>query len=424
MKNNIVGEITQVLNFTLNLINNLDEHIDIFHKMYPQDLEKKQLQDKLIAETTLLLFLVNRIPITYGFSPIILQIANKLEKYARHPEHLLILSSNPQAVIGVGLSHIMLDKLGMPNTIFDDVINTAFSSKFVTSIDRPNFRQMEMLWLQGIFQNIQPDFSELLSCSIIKKPLHPIYMRREDAYAITHTAMYLTNFGEKNLNEFIDINFIQSFIDHSISWCLVYADWDLLIEILMVSLFIKSNNSKKSHFSLISNSILEKIFSNNGVIPSLNFSNVIYNNLQGRKKEAYFAMQSYHTTYVYGILRTLEFCSKNNTLELDVEEDSNIDLNIANYIDNNLSYDNLVKFILTGNLNNIEVLINAKLIYLARECKNEELFDNLETYETSSVNRVVETCEVAAEKLIQFIRATSYKQKMLEIDKLNLNILN
>jgi len=408
--NKKIEEIHQILLFTSKLIDNLDNYINAFYELYPKDLQKEQIQDKLIAETALLLYIVNRLPKTYGLNDLVLQIANKIEKYARNPKHLLMLSYNPQAVIGVGLAHVMLNKLGITNDFFDETIRLAFSSKFISSVDRPNFRQMEMEWLYGVYENTQANFSDLLPCSLILKPMHPIYMRREDAYAITHALMYITNFGETDFND-IDKSILSGFVENCISWCLAYADWDLLIEVLIVDLLI---DNEKSQFYLMADNILNKIFAQDKVIQSLNFSNDRYNELEQQDKEAYFMMQAYHTTYVYAIFRAMEIykhtkTNNNATSSYNKDLTNNLALPIVNSL-KPLDYSQLINFILTENIENCSVLINAKIIYFAQENMHEKLFSAIQAYENGDNIRLKETCAVAGEKIIQYIRATAYKQ--------------
>lgn len=417
MNDNIV-EVREVLEFTKKLVNNLDYYINISNE-FVQDIQKEQLLDKLVAETSLLLLLVNRLPQRYELSSQVSEIANKLDRYARSARHLLILSSNPQAVVGVALPHIILNKIGLKNNIFDDLVDTAFSSKFVWSIDRPNFRQMEMRWLQGLFKDIQPDFSDLLPCSLLMQPLHPVYMRREDAYAATHAVMYLTNFGESGLSHVVNLKRIESFSEHSISWCLAYMDWDLLAEILIVHLLA---GCQESSFYITASLIMRHIFKKNTVMPGLNHNHEVYDQLENNKKTAYRDIQGYHSTYVYGILRVLELvCNPNQSVNSEVCGISSSDsysehgvrLNIQEileYARDKFSSDWLTSFINTENLGNCEVFLNSRLIYRAREGEFGKLLIDIESYESSGMKRVMETCGVASEKVIQFLRATAYKK--------------
>lgn len=417
MNDNIV-EVREALKFTKKIVDNLDYYINVSNE-FVRDLQKEQFLDKLVAETLLFLLLVNRLPQQDEVSSLVSEMASKLDRYARSPRHLLILSSNPQAVVGVALSHIILNKLGVKNNIFDDVIDAAFSSKFVCSVDRPNFRQMEMRWLQCLFKGIQPDFSDLLPCSLLMQPLHPIYMRREDAYAVTHAVMYLTNFGEISWSNVVSLKLIESFLEHSVSWCLAYMDWDLLGEILIVYLLV---GCQESSFYITASIIMRNIFKKNTVMPGPNHNNEVYAQLESHKKIAYRDIHGYHSTYVYGILRVLELvCNPNQSVTSEVcgifSSDSysehGVRLNIQNILEyerDEFSSDWLTSFISNENLGICEILLNSRLIYRAREGEFGKLLIDIESYESSGMKRVMETCGVASEKVIQFLRATAYKK--------------
>ncbi|WP_341315236.1 hypothetical protein WN982_08260 [Paraburkholderia sp. IMGN_8] len=378
------NNLAHVLGFARSLLMDLDSFAES-SSGYDPTLDRHQILDKLIAETALLLLIANRIPQNYGFQTDIRELSTILSPHARTARHLFLLASSPQAVGGIALAHIALTCLGERDETFDAAVQAAFASPYIDSIDRPNFRQMEIRWLYSLYSNTIPDFSDLLPCSIINKPMHPIFMRREDAYAVTHAAMYLTDFGRSTFLPSIDRWKLCGFIDHSISWCLAYSDWDLLGEIVMVQRFLRSRDSI---FSKTASSVLSDVFSRDWFIPGPNFIAETYSALPDNQKIEYAMVHGYHSTYVYGILCSLDLIRGENTVGHDLDDVTPSDEQV--------------------------VAANSKLIKLAREARGVELMQELEQHRNTCIPRVSETCEVAAEAICQTLRASAYRRLELE----------
>lgn len=377
------NNLAHVLGFARSLLMDLDRFAESSSR-YDPALDRHQILDKLVAETALLLLVASRIPENSGFQTDIRELSVILSPHARTARHLFLLASSPQAVGGIALAHIALTCLGERDETFDAAVQAAFASPYIDSIDRPNFRQMEIRWLYSLYSNTIPDFSDLLPCSIINKPTHPIFMRREDAYAITHAAMYLTDFGRSTFLPSIDRWKLCGFIDHSISWCLAYSDWDLLGEIVMVQRFLQSRDSI---FSKTASSVLSDVFSRDWFMPGPNFVAETYNALPEDQKMGYAMVHGYHSTYVYGILCSLDLIRGEDTVGRDLDDVVPSDE---------------------------QVVANSKLIKLAREARGVELMQELEQHRNTCIPRVSETCEVAAEAICQTLRASAYRRLELE----------
>jgi hypothetical protein len=372
------NNLAHVLGFARFLLADLDGFVQFAASQDPA-LEKDQIRDKLVAETALLLLIASRVPGKYGFQADISELSRNLSPYARTARHLYLLAASPQAVAGLALAHIALTRLGAGDDIFDAAVKAAFSSQYFDSIDRPNFRHMEVRWLHGLYSNTTPDFSDLLCGSIINKPMHPIFMRREDAYAVTHAVMYLTDFGQSKMMPDISRPKLCAFIDHSISWCLAYSDWDLLGEIVMVQRFLQSHDSVFSESAV---SLLADVFCRRLFMPGPNFVDARYDALPDHQKMYYAMVHGYHSTYVYGFLCCVDLMRGEDRGQLD-----------------DISHSD-----------EKEVATNAKLIKLARDARGMELMQELERYRSTCMPRVAETCEVAVEAICQTLRASVYRQ--------------
>ena len=400
--NDGMTDIHAVLDFAQRAVGRLG-HFSAHFAAIDKQLQPDQVLDKFVAETALLLLLAARLPRSAGLAARVGGMAQALARFARQPRHLQLLASNPQCIVGVGFSHILLNRLGARDGMFGAAVDAAFGSAFTDSVDRPNFRQMEMQWLRALHTGAAPDFTSLLPCSLLNKPLHPIYMRRADAYAVTHAAMYLSDFGAQALDSHADPAAMLSFVEHGLSWCLAYADWDLLAEILIVHVL---SGAPASPFARLADSVLRRVYATHAAVPGPNFDSKAFEALDGTSSDVYFAMHTYHSTYVYGILRILELLAAPAPAIIPSagraigERHEARDWPLAPW---------LMRMEPAEREAGAEVLSNARLIYLAREGKYAPLFAAIERGEACGSQRLGESSSVASELLMQAIRAEAFR---------------
>jgi len=367
-----ICEIADVLRFARKLIANLEQYMSVAAEVFPE-LSINQVADKLLAETALLLLVCHRLPGECKLSELALSIANLMEPRVRTARLLSLLTESPQVVAGLALPHVALSLMGIVDDVFDDAIVAACESPSLCAVDRPNFRHLEIEWLLGLFQKKQPDFQTLVQASLLQRRLHPIFLRREDGYAMTHTIMYLTDFGMSALPASINQGDVHYFVDHGIAWCLAEYDWDLMIEIMLCEVIVPR---PQSSFFDAADLTVQRMFAEQGKIYWERY------NRDGtavcENEEPLSDLYAYHSTFLYGILRAVELV-KNRPVNCSIEPISE------------------------------EVLFNGKLIAMARSNNYPDLLPHLTAgYQLDA--RLSETCSVACEKLMQHVRAESYRR--------------
>jgi Domain of unknown function (DUF6895) len=69
----------------------------------------------------------------------------------------------------------------------------------VSYVEREPHRVLEVRHILDVarFRHHLPSYLALCRASIVGKPLNPIYMSDEDAYSLTHTLLYLSDFGSR-----------------------------------------------------------------------------------------------------------------------------------------------------------------------------------------------------------------------------------
>ena len=334
-------------------------------------LDRQQIADKLIAETALLLLMASRAPHIPGRPGRILGLAGTLARFARAPRYYAQLAASPQAALGIALAHVALTLLGFEDRLFDEAVADALDDPSAEAIDRPGFRHLELIWLRALHAEATPDFGFHPDVSLLQHKLHPAWMRREDGYAATHAAMYLTDFGRQPLPASIRPDRIAFFLDHSLTWCAAARDWDLLAEILIAG--IASHQPAARHGWALRQ--LAGRFSEHGALfgPACETSAIP----PGREwmQSSELLLHAYHPTFVYGILCALELNAPSAGHRHVRDSDG------------------------------ADAAIEGELILLTRNGPWDALLNRLQELEPTAEGRLAESCEAAAAKLIRIIRA-------------------
>jgi hypothetical protein len=351
------------------LTSDLPRHVQRGAAAMPH-LDPRQVTDKLVAETALLLLVASRAPFVAERSGRIVSLAGALTRFARTPRHFALLAGSPQAVLGVGLAHIALTALGFADPLFDEAVAEALNDPAIEAVDRPTFRQLELGWLRGLHAHAEPDFGAHLQASLLRQKLHPAWMRREDAYAATHTAMYLTDFGRLPLPPVIPGDRLAYFTDHALSWCAASRDWDLLAEVLIAGL--AARQPAAGHGWALR--LLAQRFAEHGAVFGPNVDDLSIPTGREWMRNSELLLHAYHPTFVYGILCALELSASNGQHRPPATAEPG------------------------------QAAVEGALIMLIREGPWDALLERLTELEPAASGRLAESCREAAAKLMRVIR--------------------
>jgi hypothetical protein len=207
----------------------------------------------------------------------------------------------PQAALAFGTVGLALQAIGRIDHPMYETLQTAIASPFYLATSRPEFRELEAYWLARRMQSIAaPLIPNKPLTGILFRQTHPVFLRREDIYAKTHAAMYMTDFGRNAIDGNFNQQRVLQGLNHDMAWAYVYADWDLVGELLMSSYYV----SPRTHTSWqkICDDSLDAIYDKFGCIPTPGFNGVYADTLSKSDRNHYLLFQSYHTTIVYGLL--------------------------------------------------------------------------------------------------------------------------
>ena len=259
------------------------------------------LTDKIIAETALLAFIASRVQdLPKRVQTTIAGLAEQLSPLARSERVRVMLMRFPHTAVTLASAHVYLSCLGNRDEAFDYLWFRALASGQVEAVERLPYRALDVRWLRNLAQgDMRADFGDLLPYTTMVSRAHPIYMTREDAYALTHALMYVTDFGVRRLPASLNLGRIRAMIDAGLAWHIMSEDVDLLGELLIGAAVLRQPWSPYAQFAW---QMLARTWDELGFLPGPNFKAHEYASLAGDEASAYALKHLYHTNYVGGLL--------------------------------------------------------------------------------------------------------------------------
>ncbi len=120
------------------------------------------------------------------------------------------------------------------------------------------------------------------------------FMPRDDLYALTHTAMYITDFGEWSQPN----SYSSEMIGALSLYRLMEEDYDLAAELALADVLVGDTTANEAQVTV--QAVLHDVFDAIGRIPSPTFNSSEY--ALAVNQDTYLRYHSYHTTFVYALL--------------------------------------------------------------------------------------------------------------------------
>jgi hypothetical protein len=293
--------LNDVLNFALDHLQKLPTHSPHWAEEKTEGDDAVRFEDKVLAETAILVFLTARIKnLREDTRQLLDRVVEALEIANPRERSTGMLLRCPYLVPALGLPQIILNRMGRGDPELQEIVERIFAADLAETFERTPFRALEVRWIQSI---LRPDaelkVSDLIPLNVLLKPVHPIMLNRTTAYAMTHGVMYATDFGLKpalNLESEVDI---PARIDATLAWLLVNEDLDLLIEFIIAITVLQK---EWSPYVWAAWNLFNDVWDELGFLPSLSLNPAEYAQLENDAAAAYAFRHVYHTTYVGGLL--------------------------------------------------------------------------------------------------------------------------
>src|SRR5262249_36406125 len=215
---------------------------------------------------------------------------------------LLSMSLHPSVCVEFAIPHILLSKLGSKDEQFDDFLRLCLNSECSKGHERPPFASLEKNWILNLWADTTAgaEWDVDLNQSVLNWPIDLLGGMKEDAYALTHLAIYCTDFGFQMMKALprptsIILAEARSFL----AKCLDEEDYDLSAEILMMWPQLDVPWCASSAFGF---RVLAAVEDEVGVLPSVRTRRERLNKLHGDEKTRYAFATGYHTALVMGLL--------------------------------------------------------------------------------------------------------------------------
>lgn len=273
------------------------ERADASHPVWKVDLGQVSGFEKMMMEAGLLAYIVDRTPY---FEKEIRDLMRAIREKYDSTSAVSCILRHPRLAASLGALLLVLDHFGLATAQELAAVRGAFESPYVECSEHVPFRLLDRRWVQGLATGFAEPLEAALDLSTACRATHPIYMTREDGYAITHTAMYATDFGAQPAPAVLQGAALWDTIDAAIAWCTASGDFDLLAELLLSQLYLRS---RLSAYGLIAWRQCRETWDSLGFLPSPSLSATSFQALREESERRQYAFHNmYHTMLVGGLL--------------------------------------------------------------------------------------------------------------------------
>jgi len=262
--------------------------------------------DKLIAETAFLLLAAATSSPSPEMRALIDQLARELIPYARSGRVLLSLTLRPALALDYAHAHICLSRLGFVDPVFDEHLRRIDCARVSASRERVPYRMLEQTWTRKTWQSAVPAPRTSGATGSLRTILSTSFdifgATTEDAYAFTHSLIYLRNFNIDPLPLPRPRALILAEAEAALACTLDEQDYDVSGELLLAWPLTGKSWSAASSFAF---SVLTQVEDAAGFLPAAATRLSRIEQLQGPERKHYVLATAYHTAYVMGLLCAL-----------------------------------------------------------------------------------------------------------------------
>jgi hypothetical protein len=264
--------------------------------------EEEPRPEKVLAETALLLLFAARVDDAHAeVHERVQELARRLVPHARSERVLAGITFAPALAREYATAHACLSRLGYPDETFDAALAASLASASVRERERVPYRRLELEWLGSVWEPCASGEAEegLAARTTAATGLDAFSAAREDAYAFTHSLIYLTDFGRRQDRLPRDPEVLLADAEAALARALDDDDFDVAGELLLSWPLLRAGWSPAAELGL---RVLTRVEDEVGYLPSLSLSEERYRELEGPARTRYTVGEAYHTVYVMGLL--------------------------------------------------------------------------------------------------------------------------
>ena len=255
---------------------------------------------KAIAETAMLLWFV--VPVCSADKEIAERLraaAIRLVALARNEDVLCAICADPGQADAYAVAHIILRRMGLPDTDFDEVLLASWGSPTAFRPEQTPFRRLEREWLARMLGGDAPRDARLVAESMLGRPLDILTASTFDLYAFTHALMFASDFGLSRARLSRRRGAIAADADAALAVSLDAGDLDLSAELALTGPLLGTAWNASAIFAF---RVLADVEDREGFLPVLGMDLSRYRALPAGERSGYMLAHSYHSAYVMGFL--------------------------------------------------------------------------------------------------------------------------
>lgn len=291
------AELLERLNGSLAFASRTVESANPAHPRWKVDLGQVSGYEKMMMEVGLFAHLVAR---TGYCNEAVWEVARMIRAHYDSRSAVSCILRHPRLASSLGLLLLMLERFGLATQQECAVVHGALASPYLECSEHVPFRLLDRHWVLGLAGRAAEPLADALRLSAACRTTHPIYMTREDGYAVTHAIMYVTDFGANAVPLELRGQRTWDTIDAAVAWCTAAGDYDLLTELLLAQLLLRH---RLSAYGAIAWRQSRDAWDALGFLPSPSLSVASFQALHDEAEQRQYAFHNmYHTVLVGGLL--------------------------------------------------------------------------------------------------------------------------
>ena len=258
-------------------------------------------QTKALGELALLCMLSSRAT-RDGPEPTIELFLRFIHTIWQHPQFQERIYRQPAYFYLHLMLYVVLRQYHLIDASTQEMIQCVIDQGYVTAVETTPMRLLDRRHMldAGQFQHTLPSYEQLYAQTLLAQTPPPFYYSDTDAYAITHTLFYLTDFGARSTPALAGEHLanVHWTIETLLGLYLYRQHWDLVGELLLdcYCLHWYPDVLVPIAWETVWNAQLP-----DGSIPGPRFSEAKLEQLESEQRKQYCFEQNYHTTLVQAI---------------------------------------------------------------------------------------------------------------------------
>ncbi|MED7948862.1 hypothetical protein PUR61_12335 [Streptomyces sp. BE20] len=250
--------------------------------------------EKMLIEAALFALIAHR---AVGDDPALSRLLDAITDCTDSLDHIYeLVRWQPYLWSSAGAIWVILDRFGRGDAAKRARLRTLWCEEQIPHPrERVPYRLLDQAWVRTIAEGKRdPRLSSagLRSCTSFENVRGALFMATGDLYALTHTAMYVTDFGRAGR-----VSADQEWIDALCACRLLLNDLDLAGELALTDAL---TSDRPREGTLTALAALSSIFDRLGFVPSPTFRDAEHR--RAPDPTNYLLFHSYHSTFVYGLL--------------------------------------------------------------------------------------------------------------------------